>query len=68
VHENDRTGADPLPKHLAKARIHIGHREGAADDMRGSREVEGEKRAMVDQGRDGSKAPGVSQRSVSPVT
>jgi hypothetical protein len=68
VHENDRTGADPLPKHLAKSRIHIGHREGAADDIRSSHEVAGEKRAMMDRGRDGSKAPGVSQRSVSPIT
>jgi hypothetical protein len=69
VHENDRTGADPLPKHLAKSRIHIGHREGAADGMRSSHEVAGERRAMMDRGRQGPKAPEVvSQRSVSPIT
>jgi hypothetical protein len=63
VYETDRTGADPLPKHLAKSRIHIGHREGAADDIRSSHEV------MMDRGRGGPKAPGViSQRSVSPIT
>jgi hypothetical protein len=69
VHENDRTGADPLPKHLAKSRIHIGHREGAADGMRSSHEATGERRAMMDRDRQGPKAPEVvSQRSVSPIT
>jgi hypothetical protein len=66
VHETDRTGADPLPKHLAKARIHIGRREGAADEMRSSSDVAGERRAMM---RQAPKAPQVvSQRSVSPIT
>lgn len=66
VHENDRTGADPLPKHLARARIDLGRREGvAANEMRGETEVEGERRAMMERG---NKVPGViSQRSVSPV-
>jgi hypothetical protein len=66
VHETDRTGADPLPKHLAKARIHIGRREGAAEEMRSSSDVAGERRAMM---RERPKAPEVvSQRSVSPIT
>jgi hypothetical protein len=70
VHENDRTGADPLPKHLAKARIHVGRREGAAaEEMRSSLEVAGERRAMMERRREEPKAPEVfSQRSVSPIT
>jgi hypothetical protein len=64
VHETDRTGADPLPKHLARARIHLGHREGEMIP-----EVAGERRAMMDRGRGGPKAPEVfSQRSVSSIT
>lgn len=67
VHESDRTGADPLPKHLARARIDLGRREGvAADEMRGEAEVAGERRAMMERE---NKVPGlISQRSVSPVT
>jgi hypothetical protein len=69
VHETDRTGADPLPKHLAKARIHLGRREGAAEEMRSSLEVAGERRAMMERERGRPKAPEVSsQRSVSPIT
>jgi len=69
VHERDRTGADPLPKHLAKARIHIGHREGGVGEMRSSSEVAGERRAMMDRREEIPKVPEVvSQRSVSPIT
>jgi hypothetical protein len=66
VHETDRTGADPLPRHLAKVRIHIGRREGAAEEMRCSSDGTGERRAMM---RQAPKAPEVvGQRSVSPIT
>jgi len=69
VHEKDRTGADPLPKHLARARIHIGHREGSADDVPSSHDTAGERSAMMDRREGIPKVPEiVSQRSVSPIT
>ena len=69
VHIKDRTGADPLPKYIAKARIDLGRREGAAEGMRGSPEVMEERSAMMNPGRRRPKTPEIiSQRSVSPIT
>jgi len=69
VHLQDRTGADPLPKYLAKSRIDLGRREGASEGVRVSPEAMGERSAMMNQGRGRPKAPEVvSQRSVSPIT
>jgi hypothetical protein len=63
VAENDRTGADPLPKYLSRARVKLGGGGQAALELDRVSEAAGERSAMIDTER---KEPGtVHQRSLS---
>lgn len=66
VAENDRSGADPLPKYLARARVNLGGTGEAAMGLQRVSETASERSAMIDPERDLRKESGiVHQRSLS---
>ena len=69
VAKNDRTGADPLPKYLSRARVDLGRSKHTSPESRGRANSPGERSAMVSSDKDLPKEPGiVSQRTLSMET
>ena len=69
VAKNDRTGADPLPKYLSRARVDLGRSNHASLELRGRANSPGERSAMIGSDKDLPKEPGtVSQRTLSMET
>ena len=66
VTENDRSGADPLPKYLSRARVDLGRVGEATVEMKRVSEMAGERSAMIGKERDWRKENGiVYQRNLS---
>jgi hypothetical protein len=66
VAENDRSGADPLPKYLSRARVDLGRAEEKTMELGQVSETVGERSAMIDSEGDWRKEPGiVHERSLS---
>lgn len=66
VAENDRSGADPLPKYLSRARVDLGRVGEATVEMKRVSEMAGERSAMIGEERDWRKENGiVYQRNLS---
>ena len=66
VTENDRSGADPLPKYLSRARVDLGRVGEATVEMKRVSEMAGERSAMIGEERDWRKENGiVYQRNLS---
>jgi hypothetical protein len=66
VAENDRAGADPLPRYLARARVKLGGTGDVSLELDRVSEAAGERSAMIDPERDLRKEPViVHQRSLS---
>jgi hypothetical protein len=63
VAENDRTGADPLPKYLSRTRVKLGGGGQAALELDRVSEAAGERSALIDTERKDSGI--VLQRSLS---
>ncbi|KAM0710657.1 hypothetical protein Q7P35_001395 [Cladosporium inversicolor] len=66
VPEKDRSGADPLPEYLSRARAELGRAEETAMEMKRVSERRDERSAMIDSREDWTKEPGiVHQRTLS---
>jgi hypothetical protein len=66
VAENDRSGADPLPKYLSRARVDLGRAGGTVVEMKRVSERAGERSAMIGEEGGWRKEPGiVYQRTLS---
>lgn len=66
VAKNDRTGADPLPKYLSRARVELGRNNHIAMAPLSRANSPGERSAMIGSDKDLPKEPGiVNQRTLS---
>jgi hypothetical protein len=69
VEKSDRTGADPLPKYMSRARVDLGRSDGYSQELRRVPGTGGERSAMIGSEGPPSKELGiVTQRTLSSET